>query len=87
MQFLHRNDEIFFAPSAVRSNSPVAVEQKEDHPPLMANHRSEAGADDRIPPGSPHPGKKNSTKATNNRKNNDQKWVELVASNLYNTHS
>ena len=60
------NDEtFFFAPSAVRPNSPVTVEQKHEPSPLMAKSPIKAGADDRIPPSqecSPHPGRKTAQK-------------------------
>ena len=63
----------FFAPSAVRPNSPVTVEQKHDPSPLMAKTPSEAGADDRIPPSqecSPHPGRKQQGKQQNTTSEN-----------------
>ena len=61
---------IFFAPSAVRPNSPVAVEQNVNHSPSKAKHRAKAGADDRNPPSqdcSPHPGRKTTPPQTTNR--------------------
>ena len=78
MLLMHPKWSIFFAPSAVRPNSPVTVEQKEDPSPFQAKSPSEAGADDRIPPSqecSPHPGRKQqNSKKANPKKPNRQKW-------------
>ena len=63
----------FFAPRAVRPNSPVTVEQKRDQSPLMAKSPIKAGADDRIPPSqecSPHPGRKQQGKQQNTTSEN-----------------
>ena len=64
---------LFFAPSAVRPNSPVANEQKEIyHSPSSAKHKAKARADDRNPPSqdcSPHPAQKQHKAATNTNQN------------------
>ena len=63
----------FFAPSAVRPNSPVTVEQKHDPSPIKAKSPIDAGADDRIPPSqecSPHPGRKQQEKQQNTTSKN-----------------
>ena len=69
--------QFFFAPSAVRPNSPVTVEQKHDPSPLMAKTPINAGADDRIPPSqecSPHPGRKQQGKQQNTTSEKRQNW-------------
>ena len=48
----------------------------------MANHRAEAGADDRIPPSqecSPHPGRKTTQKQTRQPQKNQPKMVKRMA--------
>ena len=56
---------------------------KDNLSPLMANHRAEAGADDRIPPSqecSPHPGRKTTQKQTKQPQKNRPKMVKMMAS-------
>ena len=77
----------FFAPSAVRPNSPVANEQNVTwHAPSSAEQEAKARADDRNPPSqdcSPHPAKKqhqsNKANKTENAKNGESiyRWLNL----------
>ena len=62
--------EFFFAPSAVRPNGPVSVEQKEDPSPFQAKHtdRSWSGR-----PQSPQPGMQSSSRQETTRKQKPNK--------------
>ena len=69
---------LFFAPRAVRPNSPVTIEQKKDHSPFQANHndRSRSGR-----PHSPQPGMQSSSRQeTKSEANNEthKKTPEMV---------
>ena len=79
---VNRNTGVFFfAPRAVRPNSPVTVEQKRDKSPLMAKSPIKAGADDRIPPSqecSPHPGKKQQKTTQHNQQKSQKWWVKAL---------